>query len=48
MSLQLVTKNTRKLSKVVKAFDIGITSSAGQRLKFQELHDKYVVPRIYF
>ncbi|MAT16473.1 MAG: hypothetical protein CMJ46_14515, partial [Planctomyces sp.] len=38
----------RNLSKLVKAFDIGVTSSAGQRLRFAELHEKFVGPRLPF
>ncbi|QDU80228.1 hypothetical protein Pla110_19520 [Polystyrenella longa] len=37
-----------KLSKLVKAFDIGITSSAGQRLKFADVYEKFIEPRIVF
>lgn len=33
------------LSRVVKAYDIGVTSSAGNRNKFDDLIDQYVKPR---
>ena len=37
-----------KLSKLIKAFDIGATSSAGQRLWFAEVYEKNIEPRIPF
>jgi len=36
------------LARCIKEIDVGITSNAGQRLRFEEMHRKYAVPRIPF